>query len=502
MDRDQEIDDINENVHIMNKNNDKINEYEIRSPKKNPHYKQFNIYFLVFFTILGGFLFGYDTGVISGAMLFITPDFNLTPAQKELVVSIALVGSFIGALTAGIIADRFGRRVSIGIASIIFIVGSGLLGIANGVTLLVIGRIVVGYGVGIASNTVPVFIAEVAPSSLRGSLVTTNILCVTGGQFISYVIDGLFSKTREGWRWMLAIGAFPAFLQWIGILFLVPESPRWLLSRGKNNEGKRALCKIRESMEEVESEIREIKKSLKEEKGTWKDIIARDNRYPLLIGVMLQAWQQFVGINTVMYYSATILKDAFGGKEDPSTIIWFSLPIAGLNMVGTIIAIFLIDRVGRKPLLLSTLVPTCIGLITLGLSFHFQEKLKHAGYFALASLLLYILGFSLGMGSIPWTINSEIYPSKIRARCNSVATAVNWVTNYIVAATFISYQNAVGKGGVFWTYAGVCVLAIITIFILLPETKGKSIEEILELFKSKGRKKKNNDDIDQHHLLG
>lgn len=499
---DQEIDDINQIVHIMNQKDDKINESTNDTQNINPYYNKFNIYFLVFFTILGGFLFGYDTGVISGAMLFISPHFNLTPAQNELVVSIALVGSFIGALTAGVFADKFGRRFAIGVSSILFIIGSGLLGIANGLTVLVIGRLIVGYGVGVASNTVPVFIAEIAPSRLRGSLVTTNILCVTGGQFISYVIDGLFSKTPEGWRWMLAIGAFPAFLQWVGILFFVPESPRWLLSIGKNEEGRVSLCKIRETMDEVEREVSEIKKSLKEEDGTWKDIIAKDNRYPLLIGVMLQAWQQFVGINTVMYYSATILKDAFGGKEDPSTIIWFSLPIAGLNMIGTIIAIFLIDRVGRKPLLLSTLIPTCVGLITLGLSFHYQEKLKNSGYYALASLLLYILGFALGMGSIPWTINSEIYPSKIRARCNSVATAVNWVSNYIVAATFLSYQKAIGKGGVFWTYAGVCVLAMVTIFILLPETKGKTIEEILELFRSKeSKKKKDKDYDDQHHLL-
>lgn len=393
------------------------------------------------------------------------------------------LGSFLGSLFAGVMADRFGRRLSTAMASVIFIVGSGLMGVASNLGMLVAGRLIVGLGVGIASTTVPIYVAEVSPYRLRGTLVTINTLCVTGGQFISYLVDGLLAHTTEGWRWMLAIGAFPAFFQWIGVTLFLPESPRWLISVGRNEEGKACLRKIRRHRIDVDHEYEDIRKTIQEERGTWRDVFSKTNRFPLFLGVMLQAWQQFIGINTVMYYSSTILKDAFGGDSSNATIIWYSLPIAGLNMLGTIVALFLIDRIGRRKLLLSTIIPTTLSLVALGFAFFYQDKLPKTGYFAMGSLMCYIFSFALGFGCIPWTVNSEIYPSKIRARSNSIATSANWITNYIVAATFLSYQNVAGRGGVFWTYAGVGVLSFITIFLWLPETKGKSIEEIQEGFK-------------------
>jgi MFS transporter, SP family, galactose:H+ symporter len=304
--------------------------------------------------------------------------------------------------------------------------------------------------------------------------------CVNSPEILNF-----FSNTPSGCLSadMLGLAGIPAILQLFGMIFFVTESPRWLYARGRVSEARDILRRIRKYSAETEKEIDEIKDSLREESGGWRDLLAPEIRPALMVGMALQAFQQFVGINTAMYYSATILQSAGIGDGSDEDAIWYSCGVAVMNALGTILSLFLIDRVGRRPLLLTTLVPTAAGLVALGFSFWTGLPAGWQGPLALGSLLLYIAGFAVGMGPVPWAVNSEIYPLRVRAICASAATTVNWITNLIVSITFLSYGNAVTKAGAFWTYACVCGVCFVFVFFLMPETKGKSMEEIQALFR-------------------
>jgi len=442
------------------------------------------IYVITAFAAVGGFLFGYDTGVISGAILFMQQDFNLTEVEEELVISMALVGAIVGSFIGGPAADKWGRRPVIIVASILFAIGSFVLGFALNMPMLIVGRFIVGTGIGVAANIVPVYVAEIAPTSHRGSLVTIINLCITTGQFISYLVDSAFVNVPNGWRFMLGLAATPAIIQLIGMIFIVPESPRWMMSAGKTEEAIATLRKIRGEGVNIEAEIQEIQESISTESGSWKDLFGKSIRPALAIGVALQVFQQLCGINTAMYYSPTILKMA--GFKDNATAIWFSDSVALTNALCTLIAVWLIDRVGRRKLLLSSMVGMILGLVLLGFAFFLEGKIAiHTGFMAVGSLVVYVAFFAIGMGPIPWTVNAEIYPQNVRGLANGVATTVNWSSNLLVSVTFLSYINLVGSAGAFWTYAGLGVVAWILFFFVLPETRGKSIEEIQADFRRK-----------------
>jgi SP family galactose:H+ symporter-like MFS transporter len=425
-------------------------------------------------TAIGGLLFGYDTGVISGAILFIREAFSLSSTMQEIVVSAVLVGAVIGAGSGGILADRFGRRKMIIIAAVIFVLGAVFTATTVNVYSLIAGRIAVGIAIGIASFIAPMYISEVAPSNIRGALVSLNQLAITIGIVISYLVDFAFAPTG-GWRWMLGLAVIPGAILGIG-MFIMPSSPRWLLSKGNDEKARSVLERIRIT-KNVNSELNEIDKSLKKQKQTgWADLLNPLFKPALIIGIGLAIFQQLTGINTVIYYAPTILQ--FAGLKSATVAILATAGIGIVNMLITIVAIGLIDKVGRRPLLLIGILGMVISLGLLGIVFSLPNLSNSLGLFAVICLMLYIGSFAIGLGPVFWLMISEIYPLKIRGRAMSIATVVNWGMNLLVAITFLSLVQIIGASGTFWFYGVIGILAWVFVYRLVPETKGKTLEEI------------------------
>ncbi|XP_074872378.1 proton myo-inositol cotransporter isoform X2 [Carettochelys insculpta] len=332
------------------------------------------VYVVSVFSALGGFLFGYDTGVVSGALLLLKRELNLGALWQELLVSSTVGAAALSALAGGVLNGLWGRRPCILLASCLFTAGATVLAAAQDKETLLGGRIVVGLGIGVASMTVPVYIAEVAPPHLRGRLVTINTLFITGGQFFASVVDGAFSYlAKDGWRYMLGLSAVPAIIQFFGFLFL-PESPRWLIQKGQTQKARRILSQIRGN-QTIDEEYDSIKNNIEEEEkevGAGGPVICRMLTYPptrraLIVGCGLQMFQQLSGINTVMYYSATILQ--MSGVQDDSLAIWLAAVTAFTNFLFTLAGVWLVEKVGRRKLTLGSLTGTTVALIILALGF-------------------------------------------------------------------------------------------------------------------------------------
>ncbi len=425
-------------------------------------------------TAIGGLLFGYDTGVISGAILFIREAFTLSSTAQEIVVSSVLIGAVIGASVSGVLADKYGRRIMIILASVIFGLGAIFTALTPDVYTLIAGRIGVGVAIGMASFIAPLYIAEVAPVNIRGALVSLNQLAITVGIVVSYLVDFYFAATG-GWRWMLGLAVVPSIILGIGMYFM-PPSPRWLFSKGTTDRARRVLERIRMT-KNVDLEITEIKESLISEKESkWADLLTPTVRPALIVGVGLAVFQQLTGINTVIYYAPTIL--LFAGLESAAVSILATAGIGVINVLMTVVAILLIDRVGRRPLLLIGLVGMVISLGILGLAFALPGLSSSLGLLAVISLMLYVGSFAIGLGPVFWLMISEIYPLKIRGRAMSTATVVNWGMNLLVAITFLSLIQILGTPGTFWLYSVIGIGALIFVYSFVPETKGKSLEEI------------------------
>lgn len=527
---------------------------------------------LAFSAGIGGLLFGYDTGVISGALLYIRDDFPSVDKQtwlQEAIVSTAIAGAIIGAAIGGWANDRFGRKTSILAADFLFFTGAVIMASAPNPTVLIVGRVFVGLGVGMASMTSPLYISEASPARVRGALVSTNGFLITGGQFLSYLINLAFTKAIGTWRWMLGIAGLPALLQFI-LMLLLPESPRWLYRKGREEEAESILRRIYPA-HEVEGEITALKESVVaevREEGSSEKINfikllkTKTVRRGLIAGVGLQIFQQFVGINTVMYYSPTIVQLA--GFASNQTALALSLVTSGLNAMGSIVSIYFIDRTGRRKLLVISL---CGVVLSLGvLSAIFYETTTHSpgvsrqetahfaqytcpkyqsasttwdcmkclkasspdcgfcasatdklfpgaclisnstvkdvchgegrlwyergcpsryGWLALIGLALYIIFFSPGMGTVPWIVNSEIYPLRFRGVCGGIAATANWISNLIVAQSFLSLTQAIGTSWTFMIFGLISVAAVFFVLIFVPETKGLPIEEVEKMLEQR-----------------
>jgi MFS transporter, SP family, galactose:H+ symporter len=439
--------------------------------------KQKNVQFVIIaaaITAIGGMLFGYDTGVISGAILFIRDAFSLSSTAQEIVVSAVLVGAVIGASISGILADKYGRRIMVIAAAVVFGIGAIFTALTPEVYTLIVGRIVVGIAIGIASFIAPLYIAEVAPVSIRGALVSLNQLAITVGIVISYLVDFALAPSG-GWRWMLGLAVVPSLILGIG-MYLMPSSPRWLYSKGRIDKARSVLERIRMT-KNVSEEMKEIRESLVcEQECKWSEILDPVVRPALIIGIGLAAFQQLTGINTVIYYAPTILE--FAGFQSAAVSILATAGIGMINVIMTIVAISLIDRVGRRPLLLIGLIGMVISLGMLGTAFILPGLSSSLGLLAVISLMLYVGSFAIGLGPVFWLMISEIYPLRIRGRAMSTATIVNWGTNLVVAITFLSLIQLIGTPGTFWLYSIIGIAAWIFVYFLVPETKGKSLEEI------------------------
>lgn len=432
------------------------------------------VYVVALVGALGGMLFGYDTGAISGAILYLKQQFALSSALQEVVTSIALAGAAVGAVLGGPLADRYGRRRIIVANAAMFILGSLATAFAQDVPWLIGGRLFIGAAIGIASFVAPLYLSEMAPAKIRGALVSLNQVALTAGILISYLVDYAFAHPG-GWHWMFGLGVVPALALGIGIL-LMPASPRWLVMRGRVDEARRALTRIRGARAAVDDELAEIRKSLAVQRHTGLAMLLQPQlRMPLIVGMALAALQQVTGINTVIYYAPTIFQ--FAGFGSANAAIFATLGVGVVNVLATLVAVWLIDRVGRRPLLLIGEVGMMASLVVLGLGFFFRGDTA-TGWITAGSLMTYVGFFAIGLGPVFWLMIAEIYPLRARGSAMSVATFVNWITNLLVALTFLSLVGAFGEAITFWLYAALALCAVVFTWSLVPETKGHTLEEI------------------------
>ncbi|XP_023743070.1 inositol transporter 1 [Lactuca sativa] len=456
---------------------------------------------------IGGLLFGYDTGVISGALLYIRDDFKAVDESsflQETIVSMALVGAMIGAAAGGWINDAYGRKRATLLADVIFAFGSLVMAGAPDPYVLIMGRLLVGLGVGVASVTAPMYIAEAAPSEIRGGLVSTNVLMITGGQFLSYLVNLAFTEVPGTWRWMLGVAAVPAIVQFFLMLFL-PESPRWLYMKKSKSEAIVVLSKIYDPYR-LEEELDQLSSALEEENQrknavSYMDVFRiKEIRLAFFTGAGLQAFQQFTGINTVMYYSPTIVQMA--GFSSNQLALLLSLVVALMNAAGTVVGINLIDHFGRRKLALSSLSGVFFSLILLSVAFFLESSgFANVGWIAVLGLALYIAFFAPGMGPVPWTVNSEIYPEAYRGICGGMSATVNWISNLIVAQSFLSVADAVGTGWTFMILAGISVAAFGFVVAFVPETKGLTFDEVEKIWKERAWGNGNGNGSESESLL-
>ncbi len=430
------------------------------------------IYIAAAISALGGMLFGYDTGVISGAILFIQQDFALSPALIEVVVSSVVLGAMLGAFAGGALTDRFGRRIVLIVTAALFAVGAIGTALASTVFWLVVGRVVVGMAIGVASFTAPLYISEISPVTLRGRFVSFNQIALTSGIVIAYFADYALSGTR-GWRWMFGLAAVPSALLGIGMVFM-PESPRWLVSHGHEDMGRSVLQHIRGTAA-VDDEVQEIRQSSVRQSSSWSGLLGPSLRPAMIVGIGLALFQQVTGINTVIYYAPTIFQSA--GFASASVAILATAGVGIINVLMTVVALLLLDRVGRRPLLLIGMAGMVVSLAILGTAFLFPD-LPGLRWLAAGSLMLYVGSFAVGLGPVFWLLISEIYPVKIRGLAMSIATVANWGANLLVALTFLTLIQIMGRTGTFWLYGLVGIGACIFAYILVPETKGRSLEDI------------------------
>ncbi len=436
---------------------------------------------------LGGLLFGYDTGVIAGALLFITPDFGLTDFESGLVVAAVPIGAVLGAGLAGRLSDAYGRRVLILASSIVFVVGSVVCAAAPDIAVLVIARMVLGVAIGLASATAPVYISEVAPPDIRGRLVTFFQLAVTIGIVVAYLV-GLAFDSSEDWRAMLGLGAVPALFLFVGMLRM-PQSPRWLVMAGRDFEARAVLSRMRSGdPDTIEQEIDEIKGEVAAKPGTWRDLGHPVIKAALVVGIGLAVLQQVTGINTVIYYAPTIVQDT--GVDSSSAAILASVAVGLVNVGMTLVAIRLLDRAGRRPLLLAGTAVMGIALVGLALVFILGAGSTAGSVVAIGSLMLYVGAFAISLGPIFWLLNAEIYPLEVRSKAAAAGTMANWTFNFIVSLTFLSLIDALGSGGAFLFYAAMCAVTFVFCMRLVPETKGKHLEDITAYFEERVARRK------------
>jgi len=433
------------------------------------------VYLAAIFAALGGLLFGYDTGVISGAELFFRNEFTLSTFELEVIVSGVLAGAAFGALIGGRLADLFGRRKLLIATAIIFAAGAILCAAAPSAVILVAGRMIVGLGIGLSSSGVPVYISEVAPAEARGWQVSLFQLAITVGILLAYLVDYAFSSI-QGWRWMFGLAVIPAAVFGTGMIFL-PESPRWLLRRGDRSAARAMLARIR-GTGDIDSELGEIEQSITKapESGRFSDLFARSIRPALVVGIGLAIFQQITGINTVIYYAPLIIQSA--GISSASGAILATAGIGAVNVLMTIFSMWLIDRQGRRFLLLTGIAGMAITLCLLGFVFHRPQQTTGIAWLAVISMMAYVGSFAISLGPIFWLLISEIYPLKIRNSAEGLAATFNWGANLLVTLTFLTLVEKLGPTRTFWLY-GVCAIgAGLFSYYFVPETKGRTLEQI------------------------
>ncbi len=474
--------------------------------------KRINIYFITIVITLGGLLFGYDTGVINGTQFYFSKYFELTGALKGFIVSSALLGALLGAAGSGVISKSIGRKNSLIIAAVLFAIsawGSGLPAmLPESISLMVFFRILGGIAIGMASMNAPMYIAEISPADKRGTLVTYYQMAVVIGFFVVFLVtyfigNGMTEEENisSGWRVMFWSEMVPALL-FLGLLFKVPKSPRWLMIKGREEEAKNILTRIH-GEEMANREFVEIKKSLQNEDKSIKVSIFTKSLFPIvIIGTVLSVLQQFTGINAVLYYGADIFEQALGfGQED---ILLQQILLATVNLLFTFVAMYAVDRFGRRPLLIIGGFGMLVGFLIMGFTLYLSDysSVNSAGLPAISSsegilsligILIFIGSFAMSMGPVVWVLLAEIFPNRIRSAAMSIAVAAQWLANYFVSQSFpIIVESDANKlqldGGVwnnslpYFIFSGFIIFIIYFVWKYIPETKGKTLEEMESIF--------------------
>lgn len=440
----------------------------------------FWLYFTALMAALGGLLSGYDTGVISGALLFINQTWDLSVSQQGFLVSSVLIGALTGALTTGIFTDMFGRKKIIIATAIMFFVGSILCAFAPSVDFLIASRIFTGFAVGAVNFATPLYLSEVSPKEKRGMFVSLFQLAITAGILFSYGVNAVFANVTHDWRLMLLAGVVPAAVLFCGMLFLT-DTPRWLVLKGRDNDAKLAFKKIQGDID-TDYEISEIKKSL--ESG-------KDNKFefkkwlimPFVVGIGIMFAQICTGVNTIIYYAPTIFKLA--GFDSNQSAIYATSLIGIVNFLMTFVAIAYSDKIGRKPLLYIGLTGVMFSLIIMGGVFAFSSELGAlVKWFAVGSLIFYIVCFAFSLGPVGMTLISEVFPLKVRGVAMSICMFSNFVFNFIITYSFPVMLHKIGAAYTFWFFVFICIICLFFVYYLVPETKGIALEKIEQNWKN------------------
>jgi len=438
---------------------------------------------------LGGVLFGYDTGVISGAIEALTLRFQLDDLMKGWASGCVLIGCALGVLLVGPISDRFGRRMALFISAGLFLLSAVGTSLPRDILTFILFRILGGVGIGVASISTPMYIAEITPAHLRGRMVAVNQIAIVGGiaatSFANYVIAGHGDQAwniATGWRWMFALGTVPAVAFFL-LLLRIPESPRWLIEMRRDKEARTVLARVGGNRF-ADAEVASISESLAGEKGTWGELFSSRLRVPMLLGIALAVLQQVTGINVFMYFGATIFKTMSQSTGVDAGLLQ-QIIINGSGVLFTLIAIASVDKWGRRPLMFLGTSGMGISLVAMGVMAQTMSATAATSHLMLACIILYIACFGLSVGPVIWVMLSEIFPTAVRGRALGLATFCLWLADYLVTQTF-PIMDAKGSWFVahfnhafpFYVYACFCVVLIAVMWLFVPETKGRSLEEI------------------------
>ena len=439
--------------------------------------RHFWLYLVTVVASLGGLLAGFDMGVISGAMLFINTEWVLSPFVQGWVVSSAIVGAVIGAAGNGILSDIYGRKKIIIATALIFIAGSVFSAVAPNVGCLIAARMLVGIAVGMVNFIVPIYLSEISPQKIRGMLVSLYQLAITAGILFSYLINGIYADSEYSWRLMMFSGIYPAVILLLGIIVL-QDTPRWLISKKRDKEAAEVFQKIEPEID-IKARIKEIKATLQSEQKGKKNRL-QFQKWMLMrifVGVGMMFAQICTGINTVIYYTTTIFK--VSGFSENSAAIYATIGVGIVNFLMTGIAIVFTDRLGRKPLLYTGTIGMMLSMLCLGMAFNYADTLgENLRYVATASVMVYIACFAFSLGPVTWIMVSEILPLRIRGLAMSICTVSNFFFNFIIVLSFPVLLQHIGEAHTFWIYAGICFISLFFFHFYVPETKGRSLEEI------------------------
>ncbi|KAA8515289.1 hypothetical protein F0562_018481 [Nyssa sinensis] len=470
---------------------DDVSDYGHHQQDRTNTTKKF-VFACAIFASLNSVLLGYDVGVMSGAILFIQEDLKISEVQQEVLVGILSIVSLLGSLAGGKTSDAIGRKWTMAFAAVVFQAGAGVMALAPSFTVLMIGRLLAGIGIGFGVMIAPVYIAEIAPAVARGSLTSFPEIFINLGILLGYISNYAFSglPVHINWRIMLAMGILPSVF--IGFaLFVIPESPRWLVMRNRIDEARSVLLKTNESEREVEERLAEIQLAANhtgsekyEEKAVWREFLNPSPavRRMLITGCGIQCFQQITGIDATVYYSPTIFKDA--GIKSNSELLAATVAVGFTKTIFILVAIFLIDRVGRKPLLYVSTIGMTTCLFSLGLTLSVLGDDSVGIKLAILSVCGNVAFFSVGIGPVCWVLSSEIFPLRLRAQASALGAVGSRVSSGIIAMSFLSVSRAITVAGTFFVFAAISVLSVAFVFKCVPETKGKSLEHIEMLFQS------------------